>query len=456
MDRAAQDRAIRPASAGPRKVVLATSIAESSLTIEGVRVVVDCGLARVPRFEPDLGLTRLETVRASRASADQRRGRAGRTEPGVCYRLWEEAATGALPPFARPEILDADLSGLVLDLALWGARDPPACAWLDPPPAPARGGSPQALLEAIGALDARRRDHGRGPRHRGAGGAARAWPAWWSRRPAAATATRRPRSPPCCVERGPRRQRGRSRPTGSTAGAAIVALAPRRRGAWPQLRPAGPRGSRRGRARSGRAAGDRPDPGARLSGADRQGARAHRASFCWPMAAPRRSHEAGALANHPSWRSANSPAGRRGAHSAGGAADPGRGRSRCGAAIASRDEVSFDPARAGLAARRVTRLGAIVLDEHPMPVPGDETSAAILARGLGEARARPPALEQGLAQWRDRVGFLRVLKAKLARPVRRAPARHHRGLARALPVGKTAWATCGRRLAAGPARPAGL
>ena len=92
--------------------MLATSIAETSLTIDGVRVVIDCGLTRAPRFEPDRGLTSLETVRVSRAAADQRRGRAGRTEPGVCYRLWEAAATGALEAFAPPEIMAADLSGL--------------------------------------------------------------------------------------------------------------------------------------------------------------------------------------------------------------------------------------------------------------------------------------------------------------------------------------------------------
>ena len=93
MDMTAQDLALRPAPGGVRKVVLATSIAETSITIEGVRVVVDSGLARVPRFEPDVGVTRLETVRVSRAAADQRRGRAGRTEPGVCYRLWDERQT---------------------------------------------------------------------------------------------------------------------------------------------------------------------------------------------------------------------------------------------------------------------------------------------------------------------------------------------------------------------------
>ncbi len=137
MERAAQDRAIRPAPEGRRKIVLATSIAETSITIDGVRVVIDCGLVARAPFEPDLGLTRLETLRVSRAAADQRRGRAGRTAPGVCYRLWEEAATGALPAFAQAEILAADLSGLLLDLAAWGARDPGELLWLDPPPAPA-------------------------------------------------------------------------------------------------------------------------------------------------------------------------------------------------------------------------------------------------------------------------------------------------------------------------------
>jgi ATP-dependent helicase HrpB len=153
MERAAQDRAIRPAAEGRRKIVLATSIAETSITIDGVRVVIDCGLVRAPRFEPDLGLTRLETLRVSRAAADQRRGRAGRTAPGVCYRLWEEAGTGALPAFAQAEILAADLSGLLLDLAAWGARDPSELNWLDPPPAPASAEA-RALLQELGALDA--------------------------------------------------------------------------------------------------------------------------------------------------------------------------------------------------------------------------------------------------------------------------------------------------------------
>jgi ATP-dependent helicase HrpB len=147
-----QDRAIAPAPPGRRKVVLATSIAETSLTIEGVRGVIDCGLARVPRYEPDVGLTRLETVRVSRASADQRRGRAGRTGPGICYRLWDEPQTAALDPTNRPEILAADLSGFVLDLAYWGVTDPAALAFLDPPPGPALMEA-KALLADLGAID---------------------------------------------------------------------------------------------------------------------------------------------------------------------------------------------------------------------------------------------------------------------------------------------------------------
>jgi ATP-dependent helicase HrpB len=152
LDAAVQDRAIAPAPKGQRKVVLATSIAETSLTIEGVRIVVDSGVARVPRYEPDIGLTRLETVRASRAAVDQRRGRAGRTEPGVCYRLWDEPQTASLAAYTQPEILSADLSSLVLDLAQWGVSDPATLAFLDPPPAPALKEA-RSLLAELGALD---------------------------------------------------------------------------------------------------------------------------------------------------------------------------------------------------------------------------------------------------------------------------------------------------------------
>lgn len=152
LDVADQDRAIAPPSAGRRKVVLATAIAETSLTLEGIGAVIDCGLARVPRYDPARGLTRLETVRVAQAQADQRRGRAGRTGPGVCYRLWDEAETRSLPAFPRPEILEADLSRLALDLARWGARDAATLAFLDPLPVAAMAEA-RRLLERLEALD---------------------------------------------------------------------------------------------------------------------------------------------------------------------------------------------------------------------------------------------------------------------------------------------------------------
>ncbi|MGE5152024.1 MAG: ATP-dependent helicase HrpB, partial [Rhodospirillaceae bacterium] len=148
-----QDRAISPSPVGRRKVVLATSIAETSLTIEGVRIVIDGGLMRVPRFSPRSGMTRLETVRVSQASADQRRGRAGRLEPGVCYRLWTEEAQRGLLPFTPPEILDADLAPLAVELAAWGVADASALPWLTPPPASALA-TARALLLDLGAIDA--------------------------------------------------------------------------------------------------------------------------------------------------------------------------------------------------------------------------------------------------------------------------------------------------------------
>lgn len=148
----AQDRAIAPAQPGTRKIVLATSIAETSLTIDGVRVVIDAGLLRVPRFDPRSGLTRLDTIRVTQDSAEQRRGRAGRLEPGVCARLWTSAEHQSLAPRRPPEMLDADLAPLLLELALWGTSDPAELSWLTPPPA---GAVAQAreLLIGLGALN---------------------------------------------------------------------------------------------------------------------------------------------------------------------------------------------------------------------------------------------------------------------------------------------------------------
>ena len=150
---AAQDEAIKPAPAGRRKVVLATSIAETSLTIEGIRVVIDGGLMRAPRFDPASGMTRLVTLRVSQASAKQRSGRAGRLEPGVAYRLWPTREDMQLAPFNAPEMLQADLAPLALALAQWGAADPRDLAFLDPPPEAAYAEA-QNLLRELGALDA--------------------------------------------------------------------------------------------------------------------------------------------------------------------------------------------------------------------------------------------------------------------------------------------------------------
>jgi ATP-dependent helicase HrpB len=147
-----QDRAIAPSRPPFRKVVLSTDIAESSLTVEGVRIVIDAGQTRSPRFDPRTGMTRLRTVPISKASADQRTGRAGRTAPGVAYRLWSKMEQAARPAHIEPEITAVDLAGLALELAAWGVADPAKLTWLDEPPAPAWQEA-RSLLELLGALD---------------------------------------------------------------------------------------------------------------------------------------------------------------------------------------------------------------------------------------------------------------------------------------------------------------
>jgi ATP-dependent helicase HrpB len=161
-----QDRAIAPAPAGRRKIVLATNIAETSLTIEGIRVVVDGGFVRTPRFDVRSGMARLVTMPVPQSSADQRRGRAGRTGPGICYRLWSAEAHGALAEHRPPEILQTDLAPLVLELALWGVADASHLKWLDPPPEAAVRQA-RALLRDLGALDAAGHATGRGRRMAG-------------------------------------------------------------------------------------------------------------------------------------------------------------------------------------------------------------------------------------------------------------------------------------------------
>ena len=402
LDRAVQDRAVRPAPDGRRKIVLATSIAESALTIEGVRVVIDSGLARVPRFEPDLGLTRLETVRASRASCDQRRGRAGRTGPGLCFRLWEEAATGALPAYARPEILDADLSGLVLDLARSGIRDPGSLRWLDPPPVPALLEA-RKLLGAIGAFDAAGdlTDAGRAmarlaapPRiarmvieaeRRGAGRLGGEVATLLVERGLGGTG----------AELGDRLERWR-RDRGPRATAARRLAETFARQARNAHAPGGPDGLSPGQAlalafpeRIAKARGRTGEfllANGRAAAVDAASPLARAAFLAVGELTGRAAASRILLAEPLTFAEVESVA---------------------GADITQTREVTFEAGRAALAARHVTRLGAIVLGERPLPPPDDEAAAAVLARGLGTLGLDRLPWTRALGQWRDRVAFLR-------------------------------------------------
>ena len=402
MDRAAQDLAVRPAPAGRRKVTLASAIAETSLTIEGVRVVVDSGLSRVPRFEPDIGVTRLETQRVSRASADQRRGRAGRTEPGVCYRLWEAAGDGALAAFSKPEILSADLSGFLLDLAVWGVDDPARLAFLDAPPAPAVTEA-RALLTAIGALDSAGRvtDEGKAI-------AKLALPPRLARMVIAAARQGHTglasRIAVLLTERG-------LGGDGVDLAGRLERFAQDRSPRAEAARRLADGLARRARALTGAPAGQGGDAGPLLAFAFPERiakARGRRGEFL--MANGR----AGAVAPEDSLAGAQYLAvgeivGRAAATRILIAAPLSLGEVEAvaGAAIETIEEVVFDSASASLRARRRRRLGALALAEQNLAVPRDEASATALAAGLiGLGIDRLP-WAAALAQWRDRVAFLR-------------------------------------------------
>ncbi|UJX43387.1 ATP-dependent helicase HrpB [Xanthobacter sp. YC-JY1] len=417
LDAAEQDRAVLPAPEGRRKVVLATSIAETSLTIEGVRVVVDSGLARVPRFEPDVGLTRLETVRVSRAAADQRRGRAGRTEPGVCYRLWSEGETASLPAFATPEILAADLTGLVLDLARVGVRDPAALPFLDPPPAPAVTEA-KALLRLLGALDAEE-----------------------AVTPLGCLMARLPLPPRLAhmVAIGAARGMGR-------LGAEIAALLVERGlGGDSVDLLARLDGFRRDRSR-------RAEDSRRLAGRwAEMAARELAADACSPGTAPPLSPAALLALAFPD-RVAKAREGRAGETQVRFLMANGRGavlegtsplarapflavaeasgraegaRITLAAALSAEQvealfadditsglEVAFDPAAMAVRAREVRRLKALVLAARPQPVPADAETARALARGIADADIGRLPFSAASRQWRERVMFLRAAEGE--------------------------------------------
>ena len=395
-----QTRAIEPARPGSRKIVLATSIAETSITIEGVRVVVDSGLVRVPRYEPDVGVTRLDTVRVSRAAADQRRGRAGRTEPGVCYRLWDEPQTAALEPFARPDILAADLSSFALDVAAWGA---PAdtLAFLDPPPRAALAEA-KSLLAALGAIDddGRITDQGRQLRRLplpprlarmvidaarvGQGTRAAELAALIGERDLGGddidmrerlAALRRDRSPRArdvraMVQRWAEVAHTFKGKRGELSVGALIALA------FPE-RIAKNRGSGGGTflLANGRGASlDSASPLARepfLAVAELAGSAAHgRILSAAPIALAE-------IETHFAER------------------------------ITAREEVAFDSASLSLRGRNSRRIGAIVLGERAAPVLPDENNARLLAESIANLGIDRLPWTEALKQWRDRVMFLR-------------------------------------------------
>jgi ATP-dependent helicase HrpB len=410
-----QDRAIAPTPPGRRKIVLATSIAETSLTIEGVRVVVDSGLARVPRYEADVGLTRLETVRVSRAAADQRRGRAGRIEPGVCYRLWDEPQTAALEPYAQPEILAADLSGFVLDLAHWGVTDLQKLGFLDSPPQPAVNEA-RTLLRELDAIDAEGRITPEGkllrglplpPRlarmivdaaregaselateiavvltERGLGGndvdlrhrienlrRDRSQRAKDARRIAqgwAKAATQAERAPSLASGRGERQlARNETELAGFVLALAYPDRIARNRGS----------GTHSFVLANGRGAHiDRASPLARepfLAVAELAGKAAQSRIL---LAAP---------------------------------ISPAEIEARFAAHIQVGEEITFDKASASLRARKSRRLGALLLNEQTVTVQPGEEAANILAEGLRQLGLNRLPWTKALAQWRDRVMFLR-------------------------------------------------
>jgi ATP-dependent helicase HrpB len=399
-----QDRAIAPAPSGRRKVVLATSIAETSITIEGVRIVIDSGLARVPRYEPDVGVTRLETVRVSRAAADQRRGRAGRTEPGICYRLWDEPQTASLEAFSRPEILSADLSSFALDLAAWGSG-PEQLVFLDPPPRPALAEA-KALLIELHAIDTDGRLTEEGQKLR--------------RLPLP------PRLARMVVD---------AAAFGEALRAAEIAVLIGERGLagddvdlthrLDALRRDRSSRAREARAMAGRWA-DMASPAPNRSPQKRvQTSAGALLALAYPeRIAKNRGNAAGAflLVNGRGAQidpaSPLAPEPYLAVVELTGSATAGRIvlaaritlpeiEALFTDRIAADEDVTFDPASASLRMRRLRRLGAITLSERPLPAVANDGAARSLANGVARLGLDRLPWTNALRQWRDRVTFLR-------------------------------------------------
>jgi ATP-dependent helicase HrpB len=404
MDMKAQDFALAPAAEGARKVVLATSIAETSITIEGVRVVIDSGLARVPRYEPDVGVTRLETVRVSRAAADQRRGRAGRTQPGICYRLWDEPQTQSLPSFPTPEIRSADLAPLLLDCAEWGTADPLSLSWIDPPPAAAMEAAREELT-ALEALDANGRITAAGKRLRSL-----PLPPRLARMVIAAASL------------------------GHAAEAAEIAAVMVERGLGGNDADLAHRLDAFRRDRSRRASDMRKLAAgwARMAGAGRSAEASHEdmpIARLLALAFPERIGKArGApgqflLANgrgasldpaHPLARSPFLVAGELAGSAAwtrillAAAADEADVLTAAGKRIRETGEIEFDERAGALRSRHIRRLDAIVLASEPRAVMAGEEAARLLAGGIAKLGLGRLPWSKAQIQLRDRAGFLRA------------------------------------------------
>ena len=375
-------------------------------------MVIDSGLARVPRYEPELGLTTLQTVRVSRASADQRRGRAGRTEPGVCYRLWDEPQTSALEPANRPEILAADLSGFLLDLAHWGVTDLSTLTFVDPPP-PAALAEAKKLLIELDALDKSGRITDTGK------------------------SLRRLPLPPrlaCMVVRAASME--------ATELAAEIALTLTETGLGGKeielaerldhLRRDRSERSRAGRAMAkhwaaiARSRSSSPDAPAAIASGGKQQAPSAGAlvALAYPDRIAKNRGEGGSflLANGRGARVPETSALSRApflavAHVTGTAA---HGRIQLAAPISlaevetffadrveSREEIAFDQATESLRARQLRALGAILLSERPLKVMPNEESARLLAEAIARLGIEQLPWTTSLRQWRDRVMFLR-------------------------------------------------
>ncbi|WP_310414348.1 ATP-dependent helicase HrpB [Mycoplana sp. BE70] len=393
-----QDAAIRPPPHGKRKIVLATSIAETSITIDGVRIVIDSGLQRLPVFEASTGITRLETVRVSRASADQRAGRAGRTEPGIAVRLWHAGQTAALPAFTPPQILASDLSAFVLDLAQWGVTDPSALRFIDQPPA----GSVEearALLRLLGAID-------------GSGGLTAV-----GRRMRALALP--PRLAVMVIEAA---GAGHGRDAAQLAvllteqglGGTLIDLEERLR-RFKAERGERAEASRKLAARIAAAAGpaapESPaQPGALLMHAfpDRIALqRGGRGRFVMANGRGAELPETEALAGSPMLVIADLT-GQAGRQRILAAAQVSRAdvEADMGRDIVREEQCVFDSASRQVRARRVTRLGALVFDETPLPRPTGAKAAQALADGVRQLGLQVLPFSKSGGQLRERIGFL--------------------------------------------------